>query len=68
MHKLHVKGESPTFVQYSARNLEKCKNPKSLKFNQNIKTFKKYFKIFVYEDVREILTPNILIPTYKSSE
>jgi len=57
LHKLHVNGESPNFVQYSAWNREKCNNLRSLKFNQNIEILKRCFKIFAYEDVWEFLTP-----------
>jgi hypothetical protein len=60
LHKLHVNGESPNPVQYSALNREKCENLKSLKFNHNIEILKQYFKIFAYEHIWELLTPNIL--------
>jgi len=60
LHKLHVNGDSPNFVQYSAWNGEKCENLKSLKFNPNFEIFKQYFKIFAHEDIWEFLTPKML--------
>jgi len=54
LHKLHVKGESPKFMQNSAWNGEKCENLKSLKFNKkNNEILKQHSKIFAYEEVGE---------------
>jgi hypothetical protein len=61
LSKLHVNGESPIFVQYSAWNREKCENLKKSQIQSKYRNFEKqYFKIFTYEDVWQFLTPNIL--------
>jgi hypothetical protein len=69
LHKLHIDGEFPISIYYSARNVQKCTRLKSLKFNQNTEILKWYFKIISFCDFGEFwhqIFPYYVVVIYSS--